>query len=61
MLLQKSFHDESNLLSKHNIHPSYVHECQIQGSLPNLESLQNFLHQYATRNLFKDEKKNTII
>jgi hypothetical protein len=57
MLLQKkSFRDENNLLSKHDIHQSYVHECQIQGLLPNLESLQNFLHQYATQNIFIDEK-----
>jgi hypothetical protein len=34
----------------------YMNQCQIRGFLPNLESLQNFLHQYATRSLFEDKK-----
>lgn len=62
VLLQKiPFCDEKKLLSNCNIHQSYVYECQVQSLLPNLESLHNFLHQYATLNLFENEKTNTII
>jgi hypothetical protein len=61
VLLQKlPFCDEKNLLSNRNIHQSYVYERQIQNLLPNLESLHNFLHHYATRNLFENEKQTQL-
>ncbi len=37
-----------------------MHECQIQGLLPNLESLERFLHQYVTQNLFDNEKQTQL-
>jgi len=39
-----------------SINHMYMNRSQIWGFLPNLESLQNFLHQYATQNPFEDEK-----
>jgi hypothetical protein len=39
ILLKTPFCDEKDLLSKHNIHQFYVHECQVQNSLLNLAFL----------------------
>jgi hypothetical protein len=51
----------SCLISKNNIHEPYVYECQIWGFLSKfLESLQRFLHQYATWNLFGNEKQTQL-
>jgi hypothetical protein len=52
---------KKNFISEHNIHQYYVQECQDWNLSPNLESLYEFLHQYAIGILLENEKKNTII
>jgi len=58
ILLQKiTFCNEKKLFFENNTKKSYVCECQIRGFLHNVELLQTYLIQYASLNLFENEKQ----
>jgi len=50
------FRDAKDLFSKNNMELSYVRECRIKRFLHNIESSYPYLMQYATHNLFENEK-----
>ena len=51
-----TFRDERQLLSKRNTNMNYLLECYIKGLLHDAQAVQNYLSQYAHRNLIKTEK-----
>ena len=51
-----TFKNERQLLSKRNTNKNYLLKCYIRGLLPDVQAVQNYLSQYAHRNLIETEK-----
>ena len=56
LLRNFTFRDERQLLSERNTNKNYLLECYIRGLFSDVQAVQNYLSQYAHRNLIESEK-----
>ena len=62
ILLQHiAFRSEVELYLAMNVKKSYVTECRIRGYLSNLESLQDYVFQYAQRNFYDESRQKHLL
>ena len=61
LLRNFTFRDERKLLSERNTNKNYLLECYIRGLLPDVQAMQNYLSQYAHRNLIETEKHAQLL
>ena len=59
LLRNVCFRDERELISDQNTNKNYTLECYKQGLLPNVQTMQKYLSEYAQRNLI-ETKKNKL-
>ena len=53
--------DERQLLSERNANKIYLLECYIRGLFPDVQAVQNYLSQYAHRNLIETKKHAQLL
>ena len=55
------FRNENDLLSTTNIENSNIRECHNRGIISNVDNIQEYLLQYAHRNLIDTEKQSQLL